>query len=283
MHHAVSSRVTLCALLCCSLIGAGDARAQIFGFGGSSNADGKKTQQANVFVTINGEPQSQARADLLLSEQLARGAADTPELREAVKRTLVTQAVMAQVARQTGLDRDPAVQARLELSQQNLLAKAWQQKVLQERPPREDEMRAEYDRQLAALGDTDYRLRHILVSDEATARSVLAKIRSGGNFDELAMTHSLDMQTRERGGLADWTNAAMLIPALANALKPLKNGQMSPQPVKSDAGWHVLKREDSRPFLVISYEQAKGQIQATIAGRLLEQRVRELVEKAVVK
>ena len=75
----------------------------------------------------------------------------------------------------------------------------------------------------------------------------------------------------------------MLLPPLAEAIKSLANGQLAPQPVKTDVGWHVLQREESRPYQTVSYEQAKPQMQAIIARRLLDQRIKALLDKAQVK
>lgn len=238
---------------------------------------------ATAFVTVNGEAQSNARAEILLREQIARGAPDSPEMRAAVRQTLITQLLMMQEARKAGLDKNPLLQAQIELTQNNLLAQAWQQKVLADNPPKDAEIKAEYERQLAGLGDTDYRLRHVLVKDEASAKGLLEKIRGGAKLADLALENSLDAATRERGGLSDWTNTAMLMPALSETLKSLSNGQVASQSVKTEAGWHVLQREESRPFQAMSFEQAKPQMQAVIARRMLDAKVQLLINQAKVK
>ena len=249
----------------------------------AQTAEGPQAVLDQPFVTVNGEFQSNARAEVMLRERLARGAADSPQLRNVVRQTLVAQAVMAQEARKARLQNAPLLQAQIELAQQNLLASAWQQKVLADNPPTEADLKAEYQRQLASLGDTDYRLRHLLVEDEATAKALIGKIRAGAKLDELARENSQDAETRERGGLSDWINVSRLMPPLAEALKTLSDGQLAPQPIKTDAGWHVLQREESRPLQTMSYEQAKPQMQAIVARRLLDARVKELVGRANVK
>ena len=278
-----TSRLPRGLLLCCALALAASVQAKTQKSAKNPDAEEAKSVLAQPFVTVNGEAQSNARAEILLREQRARGAADSPELRNAVRQTIVVQAVMAQEARKAGIHKNPLLQAQVELSQQNLLVQAWQQSVLAERPPRDDELKAEFDRQLATLGDTDYRLRHILVKDEATAKSLIEKIKAGAKLADLAPENSLDAETRQRGGAADWSNVALLMPPLAEALKPLANGQLAPQPVKTVAGWHVLQREDSRPFQTMSFDQAKPQMQAIVARRIIDARVNELVTKAKVK
>lgn len=216
--------------------------------------------------------------ELALREQRMRGAADSPELRNAVRQNLVALAAMAREARKVGLHKQAIVKAQLELAEQNLLAQAWQQKALLDRPPREDELRVEYDRLLAGLGSTDYRLRHILVEQEGTAKNLIEQLKGGAKFADLAQANSLDAQTRVRGGETDWVNVSALAAPLADALKSLTNGQFASAPVKTETGWHVLQREDSRPFEAMTYEQAKPQIQAIVGQRLLAERIKELTE-----
>ena len=288
----MTSRLFQSLLLCVALALAGSVQAKpakksktpaTSVTSSTSEADEGRTLLAQPFVTVNGEPQPNAWAEILLREQRARGAADSPELRNAVRQSLVTQAAMAQEARKAGLHKNPLLQAQMELAQQNLLVQAWQQKVLADRPPQEDEIKAEYERQLASLGTTDYRLRHILVKDEATAKSLIEKIKAGAKLADLAQENSLDAQTRERGGASDWTNVSMLLPPLAEAIKSLAKGQLAPQPIKTDAGWHLLQREESRPFQTMSYEQAKPQMQGIVARRILDQRIKALLDTAQVK
>lgn len=239
--------------------------------------------QAKPVKTAGDVKIDEAKIEIMLREQRARGVSDSPELRKAIRQSLVVQAAIANEARKVDLHKTPLVQAQIELAQQNVLVQAWQQKVLVDRPPRDDEIKMEYDRQLTTLGSTDFRLRHILVKDESTANDLINKIKGGAKLADLARENSLDAQTRERGGAADWTNVSQLLPPLAEALKLLANGQLAPQPVKTDAGWHVLQREDSRLFQAMSYEQAKPQMQAIVARRILDQYINKLIESTGVK
>ena len=79
-----------------------------------------------AYVTVNGQAQSNALAEILLREQFARGAADSTELRQAVRDGLINQALMAQESRKAKLDLNPLLQAQIELAKQNILAQAWQ-------------------------------------------------------------------------------------------------------------------------------------------------------------
>ena len=82
--------------LCAVLLIASGAQAKDNKKAASDNGQATLSQ---AFVTVNGEIQSNARAEVLLREQIARGATDSPELRSGVREVLINQAMMAQEAR----------------------------------------------------------------------------------------------------------------------------------------------------------------------------------------
>ena len=233
-------------------------------------------QSASVpFVTVNGEGQSVLMAEILLNEQISRGAANTPELQTAVRNTLVQKAAMAQEAVKAGLERQPAVQAQMALARQNILAQAWQQQVLQGIQLQEAALAAEYQRQTRLLGPREYRVRHLLVQEEATAKLLIDKLKAGTRMAELAAEYSRDETTRQQGGLTEWTPQGQLLPAIAKAVAALRPGQLFTAPVATPAGWHVVQLEDSRDYKPPSMDSVKNQL----VQALLQQRLNEVVEQ----
>ena len=235
------------------------------------------------YVTVNGQAQSNGLAEILLREQFARGASDSMELRQAVREALINQALMAQEARKAKLDANPLLMAQTELAQQNILAQAWQQQVLSESPPKEEDLKAEYDRQIARTGDKDYLIRHLLVAQEATAKRLFEKIQAGAKIADLSKEYSQDPQSRERGGLTDWVNAADLSPALSDSVKAAGKGKLVAKPIKSDAGWHVLQVEDIRAFKAPSFADTKQQLVGIVSRLALDARLKALRQQAKVQ
>jgi len=247
------------------------------------NAQDVSASLTKAYVTVNGQAQSNALAEMLLREQLARGAGDTAELRQAVREALINQALMTQEARKAKLDANPLLKAQMELAQQNVLAQAWQQQVLSEAPVKEEDLKVEYDRQMARMGDKDYLLRHLLVTQEATAKLLLEKVQSGAKLADLAKEYSQDAQSRERGGMTDWVNAADLAPALAESVKAAVKGQLLIKPIKTDAGWHVLQVEDIRAFKAPALADTKPQLAAIVARLALDARMKSLRQQAKIQ
>ena len=238
---------------------------------------------AQPFVTINGEAQSNARAEVLLREHLSRGTPDSAELRQGVREQLISQAVMAQQARKAGLDKEPLVQAQLDLARQAILAQIWQQKTLSESVVKDEELKAEYERQVARLGNQEYQLRHLLVAEEATAKLLIDKIQAGAKLADLANEYSRDPATQTRGGLTDWNVPANLQPGVAEVLPKLEKGKVWAQPVRSAGGWHVLQLEDKRAFTAPTLDASKPQLMQIIARQALESRVQALKAQAKVQ
>lgn len=235
------------------------------------------------WVTVNGFAQSVQLADLLARDQIAKGIPDNALLRENIRELLINQALRVEQAMKNGLDQQPLIQAQIEWARQSILAQAWQQKQFNEIVPSETELKAEYDHQLATLGDKDYQLRHLLVKEEATAKLLLEKIKAGASIEALAHEFSIDPVGRQNGGLTDWANVTSLLPPIAEVVTRLQKGQYSSKPIHTALGWHIIQMEDVRPFKTFTFDQFKPQLQATIAQQMLEQQFKILREKAKVE
>lgn len=238
---------------------------------------------ASTALRINGEVLPPERGQLLMQEHIARGAAATPQLQAVVRETLINQTVMAQAAVKAGLDQQPQVRARLDLARQNALAQAWQQQVLHGVEPSDAELQAEYQRQVQALGAEEVRLRHVLVASEKQAWEVHAQVMGGTPFAQVAAQHSTDAHTRDAGGLTDWVAVGLLAPAVVNALKTLKSGQLAASPVDTAAGWQVLRLEERRPFTAPALDKVKPQLLQALAKQKLQARLKALRETAKVE
>jgi len=245
--------------------------------------DDSKAALAKPYVTVNGTIQPVARAEVMLREQIARGVQDSQQLRDGVRDLLINQALMEQEARKAGLDKELLVQAKIDLARQNILAQAWQQKVLSEFKIKDSDIKAEYESQIARLGDKEYLIRHLLVAEESTAKLLIEKIQSGAKIADLAKEYSRDPGTNEKGGLTDWTAQGNLLPELAAVIKTLSKGKLAAHAVKTNSGWHVVQLEDVRPYKAPSMQDLKPQLDQIIARRVLDEQLKALRDKAKVE
>lgn len=234
-------------------------------------------------LKVNGQTLSAERGELLLREQMARGVPDSPQLRNMIRETLINQVLMAQDAQKQSLDKLPLVKARLELVEQNTLSQAWQQKAMDDAQMTDADIQAEYQAQVKALGTQEFRLRHVLVTDEKQAQQVLDKIKAGTKFDQVAKESSRDPGTRDKGGLSDWVAEGRLAPAIRQAVEGLKAGQMATKPVQTPAGWQVLRLEEKRALTAPSLDAVKPQLRLALAQRQAQAKLAALRSSAKVE
>lgn len=241
------------------------------------------TEPARPFASVNGVAIPQIEARVLAGDRRAAGATDGPELRTAVRNQLVGRELFAQQARRLGLDKDPAVQARLRMAGEEVVARAYQQDYLAKNQPTEEQVRKEYDTVKQRSGDREFHLRQIVLASEDEAKGVVARLRGGETLASLA-GQSRDEASRNRGGDLGWIAAGNLLPQFAEAVQKLAKGQYTAQPVKSPAGWHVLLLEDQRPFAMPPYDaRMQAQIRQSLARQALSAHMAELTKAAKIE
>ena len=241
----------------------------------------KSALKPGVIATVNGVAIPQRRADVLLRERAAHGASPDDQLRAAVREDLVNREVIEQEAKRQGFTKSPELQAELDLVRQTVIVQNYVRDWLSKHPVTEDEMKQEYDKAKGTTGETEYKARHILVDTEDEAKTIIAELKKGGKFEDLA-ARSKDAGSKAKGGELGWGVPAYYDKAFADALVKLKKGEITQTPVHTRFGYHVIQLEDVRPVKFPSYEEVKPRLQQELAQRKLEQLVRDLRAKAKV-
>jgi peptidyl-prolyl cis-trans isomerase C len=237
---------------------------------------------ASPVVTVNGTPIPAAWADALMAEQKAQGAPDSEQLRKAVTEELVRREVLAQEAKKKGLDKQPNVAAQMDLARQAVLIRADLQDFVKTNPVTDAEVKAEYEKIKTNLGEKEYKPRHILVDKEEDAKAIIAKLQTGQKFEDLAKD-SKDPGSKDKGGELGWSNPGMFVQPFSEAMVKLEKGKFTPQPVKSDFGYHVILLEDVRPLKAPSFDEVKPQLTQRLQQKKVEQHILDLRAKATVK
>jgi len=121
-------------------------------------------------------------------------------------------------------------------------------------------MRKVYDDAIGQVKkEPEVRARHILVETEDEAKAVVAELKKGADFAELAKSKSKDPGSAEGGDLGYFTKDQM-VPEFSDVAFKLDKGQLS-DPVKSQFGWHVIKVEDKRERQPPEYDKVKDQLE----------------------
>ena len=102
--------------------------------------------------------------------------------------------------------------------------------------------------------------RHILVADEATAKSIIEKLKNGEDFATLATTMSTDTGSAAKGGDLGWFGTGAMVKEFETAAFALeKPGDYTQTPVKSQFGYHIIQliAKQDRPLTADQYKTAK--------------------------
>lgn len=235
-------------------------------------------------AVVNGTPIPSSRVDEMVKQITSQPNApqDTPELRAKVKEELITREILIQAADKLGLAKTAEVKAQLEIARQSILIRALVNDFVKKNPISEAEITAEYERIKAQAGDKEYHVRHILVATEDEAKAIIAKLKAGASFEELAK-QSKDTGSANNGGDLDWATPAAFVKPFADAMVTLQKGQMTETPVQSQYGFHIIKVDDIRPAKIPALEDVKRQIVESLEQKKLQAYQEELRKKAVIK
>jgi peptidyl-prolyl cis-trans isomerase C len=130
---------------------------------------------------------------------------------------------------------------------------------------------------------TEIRAAHILLKTEKDAKAVIAKLKKGGDFAAIAKAKSQDTGSASQGGDLGWFTQDVMVEPFAKAAFAMKKGEISPAPVKTEFGWHVIKVEDVRQKPVPSLDEAKSQLEEKLTDQYAEEAVKSLRETAKVE
>ena len=225
-----------------------------------------------VVATVNGEPVHQATV-MAVQQQLA-GRQQAPD-EAMVIQELINLNLLSQLATEEGLHEDDAIRSVLELQRLQVLANAYMGKLSEEIELSDEQLQAEYDKQVAAVAQDEFNVSQIMLESEADAMDVIAKLEDNTPFDELAKTSSID-PGGQSGGEMGWVQASILPEPMAQALAELEPGNFTREPVETNFGWHVLLLQEKRGSQVPDFETVKPQVRNALVTQELQNKIDEL-------
>ena len=194
---------------------------------------------------------------------------------------LVERHLLAQLAVKEGIADTDEYKRRLALYQAKALRDAYFfQKI---RPSvTDEEIKAAYDAESAKVAQTErVRARHILLGSEKEANDILARLKAGEKFEDLAKKYSLD-GSKDYGGDLGYFTAPEMVAEFSKAAFALKVGEIS-QPVKTDFGWHIIKLEDRKLGAAQPFDQVKSAIRNVLLRKKVQEKMDELRKTAKVE
>jgi peptidyl-prolyl cis-trans isomerase C len=235
---------------------------------------------AQNLATVNGKPVPKARVDALLSQAKRAGQAVTPELEQQARDQVVLREIFVQEAEKRGIAKGAAYREQMELARQSILIRELFEDYRTKNPVGDAAAQAEYDKFKAAASGTEYRASHILVETEDQAKALIAQVKAGGDFAELAKKNSKDEGSGANGGDLDFAKPDAYVAEFSQAMVALKKGDMTETPVKSQFGYHVIKLVDTRETPFPAFAEVKPQILQRLEQQQMQQFQEELRTKA---
>jgi peptidyl-prolyl cis-trans isomerase C len=235
---------------------------------------------AQNITIVNGKPVPKARLDALLAQAERAGQPVPAEMQAQARDQVVLREIFVQEAERRGMAAKPDFRMQMEFARQNILIRELFEDFRSKNPVTDAQAQAEYDRFKAQAAGLEYRARHILVEKEDEAKALIARIKGGARFEDLARQHSKDPGSAENGGDLDFAKAESYVPEFGNAMVKLAKGQMSDVPVQSQFGWHIIRVDDTREAPFPPFEAVKDQIKQRIEQIRLQEFQEELRGKA---
>lgn len=236
----------------------------------------------NVAI-VNGKPVPSARVEALVQQIEAAGRPVDDTVRAQIKEEVVLREIFMQEAQKRGVANTSEFKTQMELARQTIMIRALFADYQKKNPVTDADMKAEYDKFVAANSGKEYRARHILVEKEDEAKAVIASIKKGAKFEDVAKKQSKDPGSGANGGDLDWAPAANYVPEFSQAMVKLDKGQMSETPVQSQFGWHIIRVDDVRDAQMPSFDEVKPQLQQQMTQQKLQKYQSDLREKAKVQ
>ncbi len=182
---------------------------------------------------------------------------------------------LAQEAEKAKLQDDPKVAAEIDFQRARTLHNAYfaRNGIA---TVTDDELKKRYDKELAALPDTEeVHARHILLKSKEDAEAVIKQLDGGADFETVAKEKSTG-PSGPQGGDLGFFGPGQMVPAFEKVAFAMKPGEYTREPVQTQFGWHVIKVEGRRAAEKPSFDQVKDQVRQVV----MQEKYLALVQKA---
>ena len=238
---------------------------------------------AQNLAIVNGKPVPLERVTAL-KQQIERSGRQVPaEMDEQIKEEIIAREIFMQEAAKRGLDASSEYKQQMQLARETILIRELFVDQQKKNPVTDAEIQAEYDKFVAANAGKEYRASHILVESEERAKAIIAEIKGGKKFADIAKKESKDPGSGAQGGDLGWSSPANYVPEFTQAMVGLQKGGMTDTPAQSQFGWHVIRVDDIREAELPPMDDIKPQIAQQLEQQKMMQFQEELRAKAKVE
>ncbi len=235
----------------------------------------------SVVATVNGDKIMKSSLDGYLKVIQRSPSGSKVKTSEALDDLIATELALQEAKKTDILSRDE-VKKKIADFTRNVILTTWTKEKVKSFKMSEAEIKEEYDKTIKKLAAKEFNARHILLKKEDEAKAVIKEIEGGADFAKVAKEKSTG-PSASNGGSLGWFKAQTMVPAFATAVKAMKKGEVSKEPVKTQFGWHVIKLEDSRDAKLPSLATLKPKIERKLSQKKMLAYMDTIKEKADVK
>ncbi len=251
-----------------------------------AKAAGQNLNQDAVLARATGGVQVTA-ADILsevnkMNPAVRQDFFKAPQNVQLVANNLLVRKILAGEAQKEKLDKDLVVQAALAVAKDRVLSDARLNQMDRANEPDEKAIEAYARNKYQANFEkfqvpAQTRASHILIEKKDNnalkeAQDLLAKIKAGAKFEDLAKEFSKDPGSAARGGDLGFFGEGRMVKPFEDAVKALsKLGEIS-EPIETQFGFHIIRLEERQPKTTRTFDEVKPQLMAESRGELLSQK-----------
>lgn len=229
---------------------------------------------------VNGVAITRAQLDSIM--EMVKNSAPGEMDEKGVLDDLIATELARQEAQKSDVVNSDEVKAQIKDFTDKVVLNAWMRKTAAGFNFTDDEIKAAYDKRVAAIPKYEYKARHILVKDKAEAEALLKELNEGADFAKVAEKASKG-PSGPMGGDLGWFRPDSMVPQFAEAVSKMEPNTISKEPVQTQFGWHIIKLEEKRDVKLPELEQLKPQLKRMLEQEKMIAMMRDLRTKADVK
>lgn len=252
-------------------------------------ACGQSSQQTALLPPPGDQPVATTVGDIAVSEALVTALlrvqgrpTDNPQMTAQAIRELENLVLLSQQAQRVGLTEKPEITNQLAVQRLMLLAQHALVDYAASNPVSDQEIEAQYRAQIAVSGESRFKVRHMLASNEDDALELLSRLMTGSDWAEVEAQAAESLGEGNVGELG-WLDLTQLPPEMSTPIKQLTVGEYTRAPVATRFGYHLMYLEDQQPFEPPPLEDVREGIENTLKRKRVDAYLSALREAANIE
>ena len=231
-------------------------------------------KSSQVIARINSQPITEAAIkNLQVETAMYNRRIQVPK--EKLLEELIDRELLFQEAKSQGFDKVPAVADQINVAERAIVSKAYMRTILDNTQVSREEIQQEYQQRKNSTDLRQFQISHILLRDEENAKRYIKQLQQGASFQTLAKKFSKDSSAKN-GGMLGWRGAKQMTKEVAAAVKQLKPGEFTKQPIKTSYGWQIVLLNNVREQKAPSLAQLEHSLKSIIKRKKLKKYLGDL-------